>query len=251
VERLGHGAEDLAHAGCAAQSGLLAAQLVSRGFTAPQTILEGRRGFGAVLSSQHDFARATDALGTRWEIHNNGLKPYACGVVTHPLIDACRALCQEAGVTPDAIEKIEARVHPLVLELTNRPEIATGLEGKFSVQHCVAAALVDGTATPDQFTDAKATDPTLAALRRKVTLTEDESLAEEAATVRLTLRNGRTLERHVPHATGSPRNPLTDAQLNDKFRALASRTLAASRLESLLESLWRLEQLTALPDLSA
>ncbi|MGH2370585.1 MAG: MmgE/PrpD family protein, partial [Chloroflexota bacterium] len=240
------------HAGRAAQSGLLAALLASRGFTSAETILEGRRGFGAVLSGQHDFARATDGLGHRWEIMNNGLKPYACGVVCHPLIDACRALRAQVGVWPDAastVEAIEARVHPLVLELVDRPEIQTGLDGKFSAQHCLAVALVDGEAGPAQFADARAGDPLLAALRQRVRLTRDERLMEDEAVVRLALRSGRVAEQHVAHASGSPANPLTDEQLNQKFRSLANRVLSGARGEALLSALWRLDELDRLPDL--
>ena len=236
------------HAGRAAQSGLLAALLAARGFTSAPEILDGRRGFGAVLSTQRDFARATDALGSRWEIFNNGLKPYACGVVCHPLIDAARMLRTQDGVHPDIVEAIEAQVHPLVLELVNRPEIQTGLDGKFSVQHCLAVGLVDGAAGPAQFTDARARDPLLAALRRKVTLARDDQLAEEEAVVRLVLADGRTVAYHVRHATGSPHHPMTDDQLSEKFRTLAGRTLPTPTAEALLQSLWRLEALDRLPD---
>jgi 2-methylcitrate dehydratase PrpD len=239
------------HAGRAAQSGLLAALLAERGFSAPETILEGRRGFGAVLSARHDFARATEGLGQTWEIHNNGFKPYACGVVIHPLIDACLALRQRPGVRPEDVSTVEARVHPLVLELVDRPTIRSGLEGKFSVQHGIAVALVDGAAGPAQFEDRKAGDPLLAALRGTVTLVQDETLSEDAAAVRLTLRDGRTLEQRVEHATGSPGRPMTDAQLSDKFRALAGPRLSLPGAEALLSALWRFDALDALPDFGA
>ena len=105
------------HPGRAAQSGVLAALLAQRGFTSTTAILEGRRGFAAVLSSSHDLSKATDDLGEQWELHNNGLKPYACGVVNHPLIDAMVSMRDKDGVTPEAVESVSAQVHPLVLEL--------------------------------------------------------------------------------------------------------------------------------------
>lgn len=229
------------HAGRAAQSGLLAALLARRGFTSTPAILEGRRGFGAVLSGRHDFARATAGLGRTWELLNTGLKPYPCGVVCHPLIDACLLLRRQDGVRSEAISNIEARVHPLVLELVDRPEIRSGLDAKFSVQHCMAVALVDGEANPAQFSDARAQDPELARLRRRVTLVRDEGMPEDGALVRLTLHGGRTVEHRVAHATGSPENPMTDEHLNLKFRRLAGRVMAEPQLERLLSELWRLE----------
>jgi 2-methylcitrate dehydratase PrpD len=238
------------HAGRAAQAGVVAALLAARGFTSAQAILEGRRGFGAVLSSQHDCARATDGLGTRWEIHNNGLKPYACGVVCHPLIDACCDIRMRSGFQADAVSVIEAQVHPLVLELVDRPEVSVGLEGKFSAQHCMAVALVDGAAGPAQFTDAKAHDPAIAALRRRVRLIRDDRLGEDEARVRLVLAGGTALEHHVTHAVGSPGNPMTDEHLDRKFRTLTTGRCSDERREMLLQGLRRLDQQGSLPDLA-
>jgi 2-methylcitrate dehydratase PrpD len=236
------------HAGRAAQSGLLAALLAKRGFTATDRILEGRRGVMAVMSAESDLTRVTHGLGSRWEIFKNGLKHYACGVVNHPLIDACVGFRAE-GVDVAAIEAIEADVHPLVLELVNLPEPKVGLEGKFSVYHCVAIGLVDGAAYPAQFTDAKVNDPGLTALRRKVTLSRNDGFGEDEAVVRLRLNDGRVLEKHVAHATGAPENPLSDEALGAKFRELATPTLGAARAEALLAQLWRLDSLDRVSDL--
>lgn len=236
------------HAGRAAQAGLVAATLAKGGFTSTQTILEGRRGVGAVMSSERDFGRLTDGLGERWEIFQNGLKPYACGVVSHAAIDAAIALRGRPGFDAETVESIEAQVHHLVPELMGRAEPRVGLEGKFSVQHCIAAGLVDGAAYPDQFSDAKVADPRLAGLRRKVELVVDEAIAEDEVKLRLTLKDGSVLEEHVEHATGSPRNPLSDARLEEKFVTLAGRTLGEPGAKALLERLWRLEEAESIKD---
>ncbi len=233
------------HAGNAARSGVVAALLAQGGFTATDRILEGRRGVAAVLSAESDLTRVTEGLGERWEIFNNGLKPYACGVVNHPLIDACIELRNGDGFDLGAIEAIEADVHPLVLELVNLPEPKVGLEGKFSVQHCVAVGLTDGAAYPEQFSDAKVTDPALIDLRRKVRLVKNESFGEDEAVVRLTI-DGRKAERHVEHATGAPQNPFSDDQLNAKFLTLTAPVLGGTDAEALLAKLWRLDEQTEL-----
>jgi len=232
------------HAGRAAQAGLNSALLAQKGFTSAPAILEGRRGVAVVMSSEHDLSRLTEGLGKRWEIFNNGLKPYSCGVVSHAAIDAAIAIGARPGFEPNAVESIEAFVHPLVPELMGRMEPDVGLAGKFSCAHCISVGLVDGAAYPAQFTDAKVTDPLLSALRRKVKFTIDHSKAEDQVTLRLTMRDGAVLEQSVEHATGSPQNPMTDGRLAEKFLTLASPTMGDAPAQSLLDRLWHLDEVS-------
>ncbi len=229
------------HAGRSAQSGVLAGLLARRGFTSTHEILEGRRGFAAVLSTASDMTQITDALGERWELPNNGLKPYSCGVVSHPLIDAMIALRNTHGVAADDVESVSARVHPLVLELMDRPNPRVGLEGKFSHQHSMAVGLIDGGAFPAQYTDERVLDSAVAALRDKIRATVDTSVAEDAAEVTVTLRDGRSITESVEHATGAPENPMSDTHLESKFRTLARRVLSQSQADELLTALWDLD----------
>ena len=229
------------HAGRSAQSGVLAGLLARRGFTSTHEILEGRRGFAAVLSTASNMTQITDALGERWELPNNGLKPYSCGVVSHPLIDAMIVLRNTHGVAADDVESVSARVHPLVLELMDRPNPRVGLEGKFSHQHSMAVGLIDGGAFPAQYTDERVLDPAVAALRDKIRATVDTSVAEDAAEVTVTLRDGRSITESVEHATGAPANPMSDAHLENKFRTLARRVLSQSQADELLATLWALD----------
>lgn len=229
------------HPGRSAQSGVLATLLAKGGFTSTTAILEGRRGFAAVLSSDYDLARATQSMGEEWELHMNGLKPYACGVVNHPLIDAMVALREREGVTPEAVEQVAARVHPLVLELVNRQHPQVGLEGKFSFHHSMAVGLVDGAAFPRQYTDEKVKDPVVTGLRERISATADESLGEDQAIVTLTLKDGRSYTESIEHATGAPENPMSDAYLEEKFRTLTEDVLPESRREELLRKLWDLD----------
>jgi 2-methylcitrate dehydratase PrpD len=232
------------HAGRAAQAGLNAALLAEKGFTAAPGILEGRRGVMTVMSSSHDLARLTDGLGSRWEIFNNGLKPYSCGVVSHPAIDAAVELGRRAEFAPEAVESIEAVVHPLVPELMGRMEPDVGLAGKFSCAHCISVGLVDGAAYPAQFADAKVKDPLLTALRRKVRFTIDHSKGEDQVTLRLTMKDSRVLEHSVEHASGSPQNPLSDERLAGKFLTLATPNLGDAAAQALLQRLWRLDEVS-------
>jgi len=232
------------HVGHAAMSGLRAAMLVRGGFTGPTEILEGRRGFWAVLSPNgHDatYIEKIGAPGERWELQNNGLKPYANGVVSHPLQDAVIQLRRRHSLTADAVRSIDARVHPLVLELMNRPQPESGLSGKFSHQHCAAAALVDGAGHEAQFSDARVADPVIASVRAMVHATPDPSLAEEEVHVAIRLADGSEVATHVEHATGSPHNPMTDAQLEEKYRAITVEVIGERRAEELLQAAWSLD----------
>ncbi|MGH9336970.1 MAG: MmgE/PrpD family protein, partial [Vicinamibacteria bacterium] len=123
------------HPGRAAQNGLTAALLASKGFTSSEQSLEAPRGFAQVLSEQHDFSKLTTGLGETYEITRNTYKPFPCGIVIHPAIDACIQLRNEHSLKGPEIERVELRVHPLVLELTGKKTPAIGLEGKFSVYH--------------------------------------------------------------------------------------------------------------------
>ena len=237
------------HPGMAARAGVLGALLAARDFTSATQILEGRRGFAAVMSREHDLGEVTRDLGERWELRMNGLKPYACGVVAHPLIDAMIALRSRVGATADQIERVDARVQPLVPELTDRPDPKIGLQGKFSFQHSMAVGFIDGAAFPAQYTDARVADPEVAGLRSRITATIDRSMPEDSAQVTITMKDGRSHTETVPHATGAPENPLTDLQLEAKFRALALDALPRQRVERLLAMLWDVDKLADVGEL--
>ena len=230
------------HAGRSAQSGVLAGLLADRGFTSTSEILEGRRGFAAVLSTASDMAQVTDALGERWELPNNGLKPYACGVVSHPLIDAMITMRNAHGVKAEDVLAITANVQPLVLELMDRQQPRIGLEGKFSHQHSMAVGLVDGGAFPAQYTDDRVKDPVIIALREVIKATVDPKMPEDAAEVTVMLKDGRSITEKVDHATGAPENPMSDEQLEDKFRNLVGKVLPKDKSEQLLARLWDIDK---------
>lgn len=234
------------HPAKAAANGLQAAHLAERGFTGADDIIGGRRGFWEVLSPNgHSEEALLGGFGESWELANNGLKPYANGVVSHPIQDAAIALRGEHRIAPEDVASIDAEVSPLVLELMNRPEPRRGLEGKFSFQHCAAAALVDGAGHDAQFSDARVADPVIAALRAKVSAVVDPALREDEVRLSITLNDGTTLSRYVEHATGSPENPMTDAALEAKFRSLAVEAVPEAQAEELLAAVWELD---AAPD---
>ena len=135
------------------------------------------------------------------------------------------------------------QVHPLVLELTGKTEPRTGLEGKFSIYHAAAVALIEGEGGEEQFSDRAVNDPAIVALRRRVTATVDPAMAPDAAHIALALADGSRAEAHVKHAIGSIARPMTDADLERKFLALTRPHLGEARARQLLDLAWRIETL--------
>ena len=208
------------HPGRAAQNGLTAAFLAKEGFTSSNRVLEAPRGFAHVRSTARDFNEITENLGKSFEIALNTYKPFACGIVIHPSIDGCAQIRAENGVKAEDIASIALKVHPLVLELTGKKTPQTGLEGKFSVYHSAAVAIIHGRAGEEEYSDAVVRDPRVITLRDKVTAAADPGVHEDAAHITVTLTNGKVIEKHVAHAIGSLKRPMSDADLEAKFHHL-------------------------------
>jgi 2-methylcitrate dehydratase PrpD len=238
------------HPGGAARAGLTSALLASHGFTSSVHALEAPRGLVQVVSDKRAWHEVTDELGQRFEISFNTYKPFACGIVIHPSIDACVQL-RAQGVTPEQVERIELRVHSLVLELTGKKAPKDGLQGKFSVYHGCAAGLMYGQAGEEEFSDAVVNDPRVVALRDKVHATVDDSIDEASVRVTAVLKDGRRVEVRVDHAIGSLKNPLSDAQLEAKFGALAAPVLGEARAREITRSCWSLASLADVRALTA
>ncbi|WP_395676345.1 MmgE/PrpD family protein [Inquilinus sp.] len=227
------------HPGRAAQNGMIAALLAQQGYTASEVAIEGFDGWGQALSTRHDWSQVTDGLGERWELALNTYKPFACGIVGHPAIDAAIQLRDANGLKPEQIKAVALKVHPLVLNLMGKTEPRTGLEGKFSIFHAVAVALVTGRAGEQAFTDQAVADPAVVAVRKAVTATIDPAIKADQVDMTVTLTDGRSLRLFIEHAVGSQERPMTDAQLEDKFSGLAEGILPADRARRLMDLCWQ------------
>jgi 2-methylcitrate dehydratase PrpD len=162
-------------------------------------------------------------------------------VVLHPLIDAVITTRNRERIDPAAVTEVNLRVHPLVLSLTDVVEPSTGLQSKFSTVHSAAVALVDGAAGIAQYSDARAADPAVAALRRKIKAVADATLRSDEAYATI-VAGGKRHEVHVPHASGTAANPMSDASIEAKFLANAAPVIGAERARSVVEYVWTLER---------
>ena len=183
------------HPGRSAQNGLLAALLASKNFTSSEHAIEAPRGFGHVMSTKFDPTTITGDIGQRYELLSNMYKPYACGLVVHASIDGCVELRREHRLKPEDIEAVELTVWPMAMELTGKQTPHTGLEGKFSLYHAAAVALIYGAAREAEFSDAVVRDPRVIALRERVTATPDPSVGKLEAHV-----NDPAAQRHRAQA---------------------------------------------------
>ncbi len=238
------------HPGAAARAGLRSALLASKGFTASPKAIEAPRGMVQTISPKCDWNEITNELGERFEISFNSYKPFACGIVIHPSIDACAQL-RAQGVAADQVERIDLKVHSLVLELTGKKEPADGLQAKFSVYHGCAAGLIFGQAAETEYADDIVNRPDMLALRRKVVATVDDSIDEASADVTAVLLDGRRVHVFVEHAIGSLQNPMTDAMLEGKFSGMTNEVIGAERTAALMAAAWQLGDAPNVADLVA
>jgi 2-methylcitrate dehydratase PrpD len=238
------------HPGAAARAGLMAALMARQGYTASARALEAPRGMVQTVSTKCDWREAIDELGERFEISFNSYKPFACGIVIHPSIDACAQLAGQ-GVRPEHVERIELKVHSLVLELTGKKEPADGLQAKFSVYHGCAAGLTFGRAGEGEFSDEIVSRPDMVALRRKVVATVDDAIDEASADVTAVLADGRRIRVFVEHAIGSLQRPMSDAQLEAKFHGLADPVLGSPATARLIAACWQVGSAPELRSLAA
>jgi 2-methylcitrate dehydratase PrpD len=238
------------HPGIAARNGLLAALLAKKNVISTEQGIEGRRGFAAVLSTKFDPGEITEGLGQTWEILSNSYKPYACGVVIHPAIDGCIQLRNEHNLKLEHIEHIDLKVHPLVLELTGRRTPQTGLEGKFSIYHSCAAAILLGEGGEAAYSDAIVRNPRVIALRDGVHAVVQAGIQEDQVQITMKLKDGRVLEKNIDHAVGSVARPMSDADLEAKFRALAKGILPAAQTDKLIALCWNVGKLKSAAEIA-
>jgi 2-methylcitrate dehydratase PrpD len=239
------------HPGRAAQNGLTAAFLASKNFTSSDHGIEAKSGWANVLSTQRNYGEITEKLGQTYEVSLNTYKPFACGIVIHPAIDGCIQLRNQNKLDPNQIERVELKVHPLVLELTGKKTPQVGLEGKFSVYHAAAVAIVEGAAGEKQFSDATVRNPVIVMVRDRVVAVIDPKIKEDQVRITVTLKDGRKLEKYIEHAVGSVNNPMSDHDLEAKFAGQADGVLSPGQARRVMEMCWKIESLPSAGALAA
>jgi len=233
------------HPGWAAQAGLRAVELARSGFAGPRTVWEGTHGFlhGFANTTDGAWDKLLDGFGERWVSETIAFKPYPCGTMIHPYIDCARRLkgslplghpprsgCGGGpgrGFDPSAIASItcdtaEGIVHRLWEPLEAKRHPPNAYAAKFSVPFCVAYAMLRGHVGLEAFTDENARDAAIGALAAKVGYRIDPANPypdEYTGHVRVAFADGRVIEERQPHLRGGHHEPLSRAELEEKFRA--------------------------------
>lgn len=248
------------HSGFAAQNGIAAATLAQAGVTGPPTIFEGRFGlFASHVQAPHkgapyeesDFVRVTADLGTTWESRNASFKPYPAAHVLHPYVDAILRVRARDGVTPSDVERIDCPVAEFNVSIVCEPQSeklkpASDSHARISLQYTLAEALYRGSLGRDAYSDAHRRHPEILALAERVHYHVDPKFPGPGrfkGEVRITLRDGRTITETQEHNLGSRENPMTAAQLRDKFTDNAGTVLGAERCARLANVIDRFDEL--------
>lgn len=242
------------HPGHAAWVGVTSAFGAANGLTGVLDILEGEVGFGAALGGNPTWSRATDGLGERFNIDAITLKNHGCCGHTFAAIDALLALRAKHGFKIEDIARIAIRTYRAAVEVAGIRNPRSAFEGKFSIPYVVAHAAKYGSVRLNAFDAERLSDPQIRSLMQDIELLEDAELTagfpgQRAAHVQITLKNGEQLAFFAPYRLGDPEAPLSDAQVEDKFRELVGPVIGDQRCDKLLSDLWAVDTVTDVREL--
>jgi 2-methylcitrate dehydratase PrpD len=244
------------HAGHAAETGLRAALLAENGFTADNEILEGKIGYGEVMTTDgsYDPDIITEGLGEEWAVLDLGFKPHPSGVITHAAMDALRTLVIDHDLTPDSVDAMTVALDDAASEMLHHANPDNALQAKFSIEFCLAAILRERKAGIHEFTDEYVTQPETAAVIDKIDRAFEENLfdahyASYGARVTVETTDGETLVQEVKHHPGSPNNPVSEERLQAKFDECVLTVLDDDRTAQLAETIDALEDVPSVDDL--
>ena len=243
------------HAGNAARNGVMAAMLAQNGFTADKNILDSPLSLGEVLRGEAGWAVAAQRGKGEFYIVSPGvaLKPYPSCAYSHWAIDAALDLRREAGITPDNILEIECHTSSALPQVLIHSRPRTALEGKFSLEFCVAIALIDNEATLKQFADDKVRDSVVQGLMKKVKYVHPPEMGSGlvglGGRLVVKLQNSKVYSKKVDIAKGDPRNPLSQEELVNKYRDCVRLFLSSESTDKSLDMLLNLEQVEDITEL--
>jgi 2-methylcitrate dehydratase PrpD len=239
-----------ASVGNAARNGMLAALLAEAGQKAAPTAIEGPLGWARACGDTPDIEAMIGDLGARWELDRNTFKAYPAGIVMHAVIDACLGLRATHALDPADIASVTVTGDALLLARGDRV-VATAGDARVSIHHCAAVALLYAKAGVHEFSEIAVFDAGVVAMRAKVTAVCDSALPVGAARVRIVRRDGSSVTTEVAEARGGLGQPLTDANLEAKFRELARTGSPSIDSARAIDAIWTLEKAANLDGLVA
>ena len=241
----------------ATQSGVLAALMAEKGYTGPEHVVDGKEGLTHCFGPEWKLNVLTDALGEPWRITQCGMKFFPTEALTHAPISAVLDLVHEHNLKPEQVEKVRIRSLARAADILSDPskyDPHTKETADHSLPYVIAAALVDRQVTPAQFTPEKINDSRIRSQLRKVEVVADEEIekvfpALQRVIVTIRTTSGQEVTRQLDYPKGDPRNPLTDAEIEEKFAALADGVLSRAQQKKVREAVWGLEKLEKVGEL--
>ncbi len=241
----------------ATQSGVLAALLARRGYTGPEHVIDGKEGLVKVFGPEWQLDVLTHGLGRDWRILRCGMKAYPTEALTHTPISAVLELIHEHDLAPAEIEQVTIRSLARAADILADPskyDPRSKETADHSLPYCIAAAIVDRQVTPLQFEQQRIMDPVIRAQLSKIRVIADPEIeavfpALQRTHVTIETTSGTSVTRQLDHPRGNPQNPLSDAQVEEKFAALAEPVLSAAARARLIRAVWSLDELTSVHEL--
>lgn len=235
----------------AAQAGFTAAMLARSGFECGDAALAGRNGVVEVIAPSADREGICRDLGTHWEVLGNAYKPYPCGIVIHPAIDACLELVRAHQPDPDAIESVAFEVNPGALRLCWRKLPDSVLEAQVSMFHWLAAALIEREAGVAQAQLSCIQNRRIRDIQSRLQATDNPALGIDQARAVMRMKDGTVFTATIEHGIGSLAKPMSDDELSAKFIAQARGVLNDKQADNLLAASWNVRALGDISDILA
>jgi 2-methylcitrate dehydratase len=243
----------------ATQSGVLAALMAEKGYTGPEHVVDGKEGLTHCFGPSWKLNLLTDGLGDSWRITQCGMKAFPTEALTHTPISAVLDIVKSNDLKPEQVEKVQIRSLARAADILSDPskyDPQSKETADHSLPYVIAAALAERQVTPAQFEMKKIMDPTIRAQLRKVEVVADPEIekvfpALQRVIVNLTTTTGRTFSKQLDYPKGDPRNPLSDAEVEEKFAALAEGVLSDGAQKKLKNAIWNLEKAGSVSKLMA
>jgi len=243
----------------ATQSGVLAALMAEKGYTGPEHVVDGKEGLTHCFGPEWKLNLLTDGLGESWRITQCGMKAFPTEALTHTPISAVLDLVKQNDLKPEQVQKVQIRSLARAADILSDPskyDPRSKETADHSLPYVIAAAIVDRQVTPAQFEMKKIMDPAIRAQLKKVEVVADPEIekvfpALQRVIVNITMTDGRTVTKQLDYPKGDPRNPLSDAEIEEKFAALAEGVLSPAAQKKLKDAIWNLEKIGSVSKLMA
>jgi len=241
----------------ATQSGVLAALLARRGYTGPEHVIDGKEGLVSVFGPEWRLDVLTDGLGSDWRILRCGMKAYPTEALTHTPISALLELIHEHDLAPGDVVSVTIRSLARAADILADPskyDPRSKETADHSLPYCIAAAIVDRQVTPLQFEQQRIMDPVIRAQLPKIKVIADPEIeavfpALQRTHVTVETTSGASYTRQLDHPRGNPHNPLNDAQVEEKFGALAEPVMSEGARAKLIRAVWSLDEMASVHEL--